>query len=210
MKVKVGIERAGDEARVAAVRAAVGPKTHLGVDANGGWITASNAIESIAALREHELKFVEQPVAASDLFGMAEVRAAGKLPIIADESVYTLQDSKNLARAAACDVFSIYIGKAGGIAPARDICNFAAEKGLVCTIGSNLELGIASAAMTHLGLATQAVAAETYACDIIGPLFYEDDILKEPMPIKGGEARVHEKPGLGVELNDAKVEKYRS
>jgi L-alanine-DL-glutamate epimerase-like enolase superfamily enzyme len=40
-------------------------------------------------------------------------------------------------------------------------------------------------------------------------MFYEDDILAEPLPIKGGEARVHERPGLGVELDDEKVEKYR-
>ena len=137
------------------------------------------------------------------------MRQQARLPIIADESCYTLQDAHNLAYINAADVFSIYVGKAGGIAPAKRIAEFAASVGVRCTIGSNLELGIGSAAMAHLGLSSKAVTAETYACDIIGPFYYEDEILRDPLPLKGGEARVHDRPGLGVELDDAKVEKYR-
>ena len=206
MKVKVGIDPDGDIARVRAVGEAVGPQVHLGVDANGGWGNAENAIRAIERLREFNLRFIEQPVPASDLFGMAQVRERANLPIIADESVYTLADAQNLAHANAADVFSIYIGKAGGLAPARDI---ALRGGRPCTIGSNLELGIGSAAMIHLALATAGIHAETWACDIIGPMFYEDDILAEPLPIKGGEARIGDKPGLGVELDETKIEKYR-
>jgi L-alanine-DL-glutamate epimerase-like enolase superfamily enzyme len=209
MKVKVGIDPDADVARVAAVRAAVGPRVHLGVDANGGWGTADVAIPVIARLREFDIDFVEQPVPAADIFGLAMVGARAGLPVLADESCYTLGDAKALFQAGAADALSIYVGKAGGIGPAREIARFAGSVRLSCTIGSNLELGIGSAAMTHLALATSGVTAETYACDIIGPLFYEDDILVEPLPIKGGEARVHERPGLGVELDEAKVEKYR-
>jgi muconate cycloisomerase len=53
------------------------------------------------------------------------------------------------------------------------------------------------------------VDAETYPCDIIGPLFYEDDIVREPLPIVPGSARANERPGLGVELDEEKVERYR-
>jgi muconate cycloisomerase len=209
MKVKVGIDPEEDVARVAAVRAAVGREVHLGVDANGGWATAEMAIATIARLREQNIYFVEQPVPSGDTDGLAEVRRACGLPVIADESVYSMQDAKSLARAQAADVFSIYIGKAGGIGPARTIADFARANNIACTIGSNLELGIGSAAMIHLAMASRAVTAETYPCDIIGPLFYEDDILRDPLPITPGSARPHERPGLGVELDDAKVEKYR-
>ena len=209
MKVKVGIDIDGDVARVKAVREAVGADVTLGVDANGGWATASNALRAVDRLRPFDIAFVEQPVPAGDMFAMAEVRAGCELPVIADESVYTLADARNLAEASAADVFSIYVGKAGGIAPAREIARFAESAGLACTIGSNLEMGIGSAAMIHLAIATRGITAETYACDIIGPLYYEDDVLTEPLPLKPGEARVPEKPGLGVELDDAKVERYR-
>jgi muconate cycloisomerase len=211
VKVKVGTIPDDDQWRVRAVRQAVGPDVPIGVDANGGWADAHVARVAINLLREHDLAFVEQPVPAGDLFGMAQVRkeiAAG-IPIVADESVYSLDDARNLHRLEAADVFSVYIGKAGGIGPAREIAGFAEMRGIATTIGSNLELGIGSAAMAHLALGCAAISAETYACDIIGPLYYEDDIVKEPLPITGGEARVHERPGLGVELDDEKVERYR-
>jgi L-alanine-DL-glutamate epimerase-like enolase superfamily enzyme len=210
MKVKVGIDLDGDVARVRAVRAVVGPDVTLGVDANGGWVTPGNAVGAIGRLLEFDIAFVEQPVRAGDVFGMWEARQVfADLPFIADESVYTLQDAENLANADACDVLSIYVGKAGGIGPARAIADFAQSAGLACTIGSNLEMGIGSAAMIHLAVATRGVTAEQYACDIIGPLFYEDDVLLKPLPLKPGEARPPEGPGLGVELDDAKIERYR-
>lgn len=209
MKVKVGIDPDSDLARVRAVREAVGAGVKLGVDANGGWTTPRIAIETIRRLcDECDIYFAEQPVPAGDHGAMAEVRRNVQVPIIADESVYTLADAKMLARAEAADVFSIYIGKAGGIEPAREIADFADSAGIKCTIGSNLELGVGSAAMIHLALATSGIDADTFPCDIIGPLFYEDDVLAEPLQLSGGVAKLHDRSGLGVELDDEKVEKY--
>ena len=210
MKVKVGIEADGDVARVRAVRDAIGQDVKLGVDANGGWPTAEIAVNTGQRLRDDSgIYFIEQPVPPGENDALTAVREAVRLPLIADESVYTLQDARMLARDRAADVFSIYVGKSGGIAPARAIADYAESAGLRCTVGSNLELGVGSAAMTHLAIATRGVDAETYPCDIIGPLFYEDDIVREPLPIVPGSARVNDKPGLGVQLDDEKVERYR-
>jgi L-alanine-DL-glutamate epimerase-like enolase superfamily enzyme len=210
MKVKVGIDPREDVARVRAVREAVGPAIKLGVDANGGWPTPEIAIETINQLCDDcQIYFAEQPVPPGNPATMAEVRRNISVPVVADESVYTLDDAKILARAEAADVFSIYVGKAGGIGPARAIAEFARSVDIKCTIGSNLELGVGSAAMIHLALSAPGIDADTYPCDIIGPLFYEDDVLAEPLPICGGTARVHDRPGLGVELDEEKVEKYR-
>ncbi len=99
MKVKVGIDPAGDLARVRAVRTAVGPTVMLGVDANGGWPTPQIAIETIHRLYDAcEIYFAEQPVLAGDHGALAEVRRNVPVPIIADESIYTLEDAKMLAR----------------------------------------------------------------------------------------------------------------
>ena len=208
MKVKVGIEPDGDLARVKAVREAVGPDIKLGVDANGGW-SAAAAITTIKQLCEFGIGFAEQPVAPEQPAQLAEVRRAVSVPVIADESVFTLKDARVLAALEAADVLSIYVGKAGGIAEAMKIAHFAQSRNLKCTVGSNLELGVGSAAMVHFALASRGVAAEEFPCDIIGPLFYEDDVVREPLAIKPGEARANDKPGLGVELDDEKVERYR-
>jgi muconate cycloisomerase len=209
MKVKVGIDPEGDVARVRAVREAVGSAIKIGVDANGGWGSAEVAIATITRLKQLDIYFAEQPVPAGDIDAMADVRRAVDLPIVADESLYTIADARALHRRGSCDVFSIYIGKAGGILPAMKIAQFAGSVGLKCTIGSNLELGVGTAAMTHVALATQAIDPDSFPCDIIGPFFYEDDIVKEPLPIAPGSARANDKPGLGVELDDDKVERYR-
>ena len=208
MKVKVGIEPDADVARVRAVRNAIGPNVKLGVDANGGW-TREQAVATIERLYEFGIYFAEQPVSPEDVALMADIRQRIRVPVIADESLYTLQDARTLARLGAADIFSIYVGKAGGIGPARKIAEFAASVGIKTTIGSNLELGVGSAAMVHLAMATPGVTAEEFPCDIIGPFYYEDDIVRDPLPIQHGQARGNEKPGLGVELDDDKVERYR-
>jgi muconate cycloisomerase len=210
MKVKVGLGVEADVERVAAVRAAIGPDVKLGVDANGGWGDPETALAAIERLRPLGIAFVEQPVPAGDPNELAAVRRSAGVPIIADESVYTLADASQLARAGACDVFSIYVGKAGGIGPARDIVDFARQRGISCTIGSNLELGVGSAAMIHLGLAHSGITPDEYPCDIIGPLYYEDDILETPLSLDGGRALLSDRPGLGVALVKEKVERYRT
>jgi muconate cycloisomerase len=210
MKVKVGIDPATDIDRVRAVRDAVGPNIKLGIDANGGWATPAVAIPTINRLcDESNIYFAEQPVPPGDPAPLAEVRRNVAVPIVADESIYTLVDAKMLARAEAADVFSIYVGKAGGICPAFEIAKFAESVGIKCTIGSNLELGVGSAAMIHLALCAPAMDPDNYPCDIIGPLFYEDEVLREPLAIAPGSARVPDRPGLGVELSDEQVDKYR-
>ncbi|MBV8818555.1 MAG: mandelate racemase/muconate lactonizing enzyme family protein, partial [Acidobacteriaceae bacterium] len=166
LKVKVGIEPNADVARVKAVRAAVGPDFPLGVDANGGWAPRV-AVQTIRRLYEScNIFFAEQPVAPLDVQWMADVRRSSPVPVMADESCYTLQDAMALARASAADILSVYVGKGGGIGPARKIAAVAEAAGLTCTVGSNLELGIASAAMAHLATATPGIGAEEFPCDI--------------------------------------------
>src|SRR5207249_4283909 len=93
MKVKVGIEPDGDVTRVKAVREAVGPDIKLGVDANGGWSRAV-AITTIKRLGEFGIYFAEQPVAPELSSQLAEVRRSISIPVIADESVFTLKDAR--------------------------------------------------------------------------------------------------------------------
>jgi muconate cycloisomerase len=208
MKVKVGIDPDGDVARVRAVRETIGTQIKMGVDANGGW-TPEDAVKTIERLREFDICFAEQPVSPEDVADMADVRKRIHVPLIADESVYTLQDALTLARLGAADVFSIYLGKAGGIGPAKKIADFAQYAGLKCTVGSNLELGVGSAAMVHLAIATRGINAEEYPCDIIGPFYYKEDIVQKSLSILPGMAKPSDVPGLGVELDDEKIAKYR-
>lgn len=208
LKVKTGIEPKSDIARVQAVRAAVGPDFPVGVDANGGW-SPRVAIQCIREIHDTcNIIFAEQPVAALDMQWMVDVRQAVSVPVMADESCNTPQDAMALVRAGAADILSVYVGKGGGIGSARKITAIAEAAGLTCTVGSNLELGVASAAMAHLAMASPGIGAEEFPCDILGPVSYLDDVVVEPIEYADGRVRASARPGLGVELNDAKLKQY--
>jgi L-alanine-DL-glutamate epimerase-like enolase superfamily enzyme len=208
MKVKVGTTLEADLARVRAVRDAVGPDVKLGVDANGGW-QPWVALAAIEPLHDLGIAFLEQPVSWVEPSWMASVRARSRIPVLADESVSTVFDAINLIRADAADAFSIYVGKGAGLGMARRIGTVAGAAGLACTVGSNLELGVASAAMIHLGMVLPPGSVETFPCDILSMFFYEDMLLKERLPVEAGCARPPQSPGLGVELDPARIAKYR-
>jgi muconate cycloisomerase len=163
----------------------------------------------IRRLEAFDIFFAEQPVPPRDPWAMAQVRRRIHVPVLADESVYSAADALTLIRCESADAFSIYVGKSGGIGPARNIAAIAHAAGIPCTIGSNLEMGIASAAMAHLGLAAPGVQPDSFPCDIIGPFYYGEDIVTEPITAQGGWVRPSEKPGLGVELNEDAVARYR-
>jgi muconate cycloisomerase len=208
MKVKVGGDLPTDLRRVTAVREAVGPDVKLGVDANGGWAPWV-AVEAIQRLEQLDVAFVEQPVARTDVSWMAAVRARSRLPILADESVETVFDAMALIRAQAADALSIYVGKGAGLTMARRIATLAGAAGLACTVGSNGELGVATAAMIHLGMVLPPLAAETFPCDILSVFLYEDMLLDEPLPVRAGCAAPSARPGLGVDLDEERLRRYR-
>ena len=207
LKVKVGLDLAGDLARVQAVRDVSGPDIPITIDANCGWnvTTARIALDRLRPLR---ILIAEQPIAPGDNEAMASLRSTG-IPIMADESVFTLADAWNVLRAHAADVVSIYPGKNGGIAAAIEIAHVAQAAGVPCHIGSNLELGIGSAAMLHLASAVLNIDSETYPADILGPHYHEADLLSQPLVLDPHGAKVPEGPGLGVILDEDQLKRFR-
>jgi len=90
---------------------------------------------------------------------------------MADESVFTAHDALEVIRAGAADVLSLYPGKHGGVRATQYIARIAEAAGLTCTIGSNLEREVATAAMAHVSVSTPNIVCERYPGDLIGPLY---------------------------------------
>jgi muconate cycloisomerase len=208
LKVKVGLDLDGDIARVRAVRDVAGSEIPITIDANCGWnvTTARLALERLRAL---DLLVAEQPIPPGDTDALASLRLSAGIPIMADESVFTLADAWNVLRGAAADVISIYPGKNGGIAASIEIGHVAQAAGVPCHVGSNLELGIGSAAMLHLACAVRNIDSETYPADILGPHYHESDLLTQPLALDFAGARVPEGPGLGVALDEDQLRRFR-
>jgi muconate cycloisomerase len=208
LKVKVGLDLPGDLARVQAVREIAGPEIRMTVDANCGWSVAAARV-ALNQMRPFDLLLAEQPIAPGDAEAMAALRAPGGIPIMADESVFTLPDAWNVLRAHAADIISIYPGKNGGLAGAIEIAHVAQSAAIPCHVGSNLELGIGSAAMLHLACAVPNIDSVTYPADILGPHYHEADLLTEPLALEPAGARVPDGPGLGVTLDEAQLRRFR-
>lgn len=200
IKVKVGGAVADDVARVTAVREAIGSDIHVVVDANGGW-SAETAIKAMAELVPLGVELDEQPTPRGDLIGLAKVRKETAVPVMADEACFDLWHAKELIDRQACDVISVYPGKNGGIARTKEIVDYAAEHGVACSIGSNLEWDIATAAMGHLILACPNLQVEKYPGDVLGPVYHEARVAKEPLVIEGPNVTISDRPGLGVEVD---------
>jgi L-alanine-DL-glutamate epimerase-like enolase superfamily enzyme len=125
------------------------------------------------------------------------LRNQTSIPIMLDESIFTRQDALEAIRTDACDLISIYPGKNGGILRSLEIAQMAAAAGVQCTIGSNLEMDLGTAAMLHLAVATPDLAISVDH-DIIGPLYYEQHSTGTPIRFQNGCAILPEGPGLGV------------
>jgi L-alanine-DL-glutamate epimerase-like enolase superfamily enzyme len=199
IKVKVGRHEHPqiDVDRLHAVREAMGEDTWLSVDANGGY-TVDQAIWVAPHFAKLNVALFEQPTRRGDHVAMAAVRRRCDIPIMADESVFTPQDAIDVIRHDAADVFSLYPGKHGGIRATQHIAKIAEAAGIPCTIGSNLEREVATAAMAHVTVCTANLQCERFPGDLIGPIYYEQSLSTEPLRYQADRLWAPEKPGLGV------------
>jgi muconate cycloisomerase len=216
IKLKAGLDPHRDVEIVRAVRELLGDEFNLSVDANQGWPDPKTAIQVIKRMEPYNLLFVEQPV--EGLENMARVAHSVDTHIMADESAWNAHDILEIAKIGAAEIISLYVTKPGGL---RGACNAAAvaeAAGFSCNVNGSAETGVGNAANLHLaaarGVISQACAlpvsapAEALPTQMTGR-YYLDDIISEPFEYRDGSLIVSDRPGLGVELDDEKVAKYR-
>jgi len=153
---------------VAAVRVAVGHQVTIRVDANQAWAPA----EAVAFIRACEdagygLELVEQPVPASDIAGLAAVRAACHTPIMADESAKTADDVTRVIEGGAADIICVKLAKCGGLTEAIAIVEQARQAGLGVIVGCMMESPVGVGASAALA----AAVAPDRVHDLDAPLW---------------------------------------
>lgn len=216
IKLKGGVDPKRDVELVKQIRKAIGPDLNICVDANQGYPTAKVAVRIIQAMEEYDLLYMEQPVEGID--HMAEVARRVNTPIMADESAWTAQDVLEIVHKKAADIISIYTTKPGGMFKAKKVAAVAEAAGLPCNVNGSVETGVGNAANLHLAASTGVV---TYGCVVpvsspkekakkgIAGIYYQDDIITEPFTFDNGDIIVSPKPGLGIEVDEGKLEHYR-
>jgi muconate cycloisomerase len=216
LQVKGGVDPARDEALIQGLRERLGPDVWLRLDVNQGYGDVASAVKILRMIEPLGLDFVEQPVAG--VRQLAQVRRSVGVPIIADESCWDAQDAMECVELEAVDAISIYLAKAGGIAGARRVAAVAQAAGLPCDVNGSIESGVGNAANVHFALATPAVslpcvipltAPKGTAPYSTAGHYYEDDVVTRPFAVAGGALLPPDGPGLGIEIDEDKLEAFR-
>jgi L-alanine-DL-glutamate epimerase-like enolase superfamily enzyme len=155
LKIKTGSGIDADLERVRAVKDAA-PEVALKVDANQAW-TVKEAMTFLERLREAgiNLELLEQPVPKDNIEGMAAITERSRVPIAADETIFSPADAIRVVRANAADIINIKLGKSG-ILDAVDIVSIADAANLELMIGCMLEGSIGIHTAAHLVAGTGA------------------------------------------------------
>lgn len=153
LKIKVGTQDfESDLRRVGAVRSQVGNDIQIRIDANQGW-SVQEAIANLKKLEFLQIEYVEQPVIASDLSGMAEVRRSQSILVAADESVNNLAQLQRVINAEAADIIILKPMALGGIITAHRAAAIAFKAGLDVVVTTTIDGAIARQAACVLAAA---------------------------------------------------------
>ncbi|MBL7818636.1 MAG: dipeptide epimerase [Saprospiraceae bacterium] len=198
IKVKLGTTLKDDVARIRAIRDTIGDRLPLRIDANQGWDEAT-AIATLKALERFDIEHCEQPIAARNIAGLARVKAASPIPIMADEAVFDHFDALGLVQHAACDYFNIKLAKSGGLYNALKINAIAEAANLKCQVGCFSETRLAMSALMHFILACPNVVH----FDLDAPLMLSaDPVLGGLVYGENGSVFIDDAIGIGASFDD--------
>ncbi|MFB6353368.1 MAG: mandelate racemase/muconate lactonizing enzyme family protein [Halobacteriales archaeon] len=196
VKVKVGARPVEEDvARLSAVREAVGPDVELRVDANGAWDreAARNALEG---LLEHDVAVIEQPLAADDLAGHADLRGRG--PAIALDETLRAHAVDAVLDAQAADVLVVKPMVQGGVERGWQLARTARERGAGVVVTTTVDAAVARTAAVHLAAALEV----DRACGLATADRLARDIAGDPAPVVDGRITVPQAAGHGIGVDD--------
>jgi L-alanine-DL-glutamate epimerase-like enolase superfamily enzyme len=205
-KLKVGIKSAFDEADAAvAIRKAVGRDVVLCADANMG-MDFRNARIFVERSREADLLFLEQPLRDDDYDGMAELARISPIPLNGDESLANVAIIMQMARAGSIKGANLKTIKLGGVSATVHAMSVCGALGLNINLACKVaETSVGAATIAHLG----CVAPNVNWGVSITNHYLVDDIVKNPLRIVNGEIMRPNGTGLGVEVDEAQVTRYK-
>jgi galactonate dehydratase len=189
---------------VEAVRAAVGPGVGLMIEFHGR-LSEPAAVRMIRRLEHLDPVWCEEPVAPECLDLLAEVKRQVRAPLAAGERLYTLADFYRLCELRAADVVQLDLAHCGGLLMGKKIAAFAQARDLVvaphCSVGP-----VALAACLHFDVSTPCFFVQEAFAEFDVP--WREQLVGGWSPVRDGELVLPEKPGLGVELDEATLARH--
>ncbi|MGC8672442.1 MAG: dipeptide epimerase [Thermoplasmata archaeon] len=196
-KIKLGSGIQEDVERVKQVRNVIGNEKMIYVDFNQAY-DAKHTLKVIDAIEKYDIEFIEQPVPAWDLKSLKFIKERTNIPIMADESLVSIHDLKNIVHFEAADMINIKLMKTGGITDAIKLVDAAELFDISVMIGCMVETKLAVAAGLNIAMGKRWVK---YA-DLDGFTSLKEEITEDGLELKNGELMLKDYPGLGVKLKD--------
>ena len=200
----MGQSEESDIAHVRAARQGLGDNIELMVDAGLCWDTAT-AIRRAKQFEQFNLTWLEEPLHPDNIQGYARLVSQSPIRIAAGEEICDVGEFRNLMDAAQIDVVQVDVTRVGGLARSKRIGWDSAERHRLC-VNHSYKTGINIAASLHFVAALPNTHYFEY-CVEQGAL--RKSLTKETFPVVNGDISVPEEPGLGIELDEKIVDRYR-
>ncbi|MBV8946566.1 MAG: hypothetical protein JOZ95_14170 [Solirubrobacterales bacterium] len=203
-KVKVGRAPAVDLAALRAIREAL-PDAELYVDANRGW-SYEDAVRAGDELAELGVRAVEEPISVEDRAGRRRLAGRWTMPLVGDESCISLAHVDGALEEGAVGVVSVKTARTG-FTESRRILDLCLARKVAVIVGSQYEGAIGATATLAFAAAFAATAGQP--AEIANFLDLADDVVIAPPEIRDGRAAVSAAPGVGIEVDEERLARYR-
>lgn len=183
---------------LAEARKALGDGVTIAVDANGSW-DLDAAVGHLREMERYRVAWVEQPLPRGREHEIPLLAGSSAIPLMADESLTTLEEAMQLVRQQGYRLFNLRISKLGGLVATHRIARIAADNGVRLQVGCQVgESSLLSAAGRLLAATLPGIEALEGS---YGPRLLVSDVTDEPYEFgQGGWAEVQHMPGLGVRV----------
>ncbi|SDN18148.1 muconate cycloisomerase family protein [Pseudomonas jinjuensis] len=205
-KLKIGANPLEQDLRhVVAIKKALGDHASVRVDVNQYW-DESQAIRGCQVLGENGIDLIEQPISRINRGGQIRLNQRSPAPIMADESIESVEDAFSLAADGAASVFALKIAKNGGPRAVLRTAQIAEAAGIALYGGTMLEGAIGTLASAHAFLTLNKL---TWATELFGPLLLTEEIVTEAPVYRDFQLHVPRTPGLGLSLDEERLARFR-
>lgn len=206
LKTKAGPDWREDVARIQAMHDEVDGELEFRLDPNQGW-AFEDAVRVATRLEEAGvlLQYLEQPVRIDTYGTYASLRNRVRTPIAVNEDTYFPRNLRYLLQADAIDVAVVDLVPAGGILRVREQVAMAANAGVSVSHHCGFDLGVKTAAMLHTVASTPGINLPPDS------VYYgwDDYVIENPFEVENGALSVPDGPGLGIKVDETKVERHR-
>ncbi|MCB9784483.1 MAG: o-succinylbenzoate synthase [Candidatus Omnitrophica bacterium] len=202
-RLKIKIEPGWDVEPLKAIRSEF-PTLPLMVDANAAY--RHEHFSLLEALDEFDLMMIEQPLAAEDLKGHADLQSRIGTPICLDESAESPARVRKAIELGSCRIVNIKIQRVGGLSAAKAIHDLCAREGIANWMGTMPELGIASLHALYLATLPNCL----YPTDVESSArWFKEDIVDPPIEVKGGMVQLPQEHTKRPRVDEERIERWR-